>query len=84
MIRLLNYLFVCFWTFFLLNLVSPIFGVAGASIFHIGMVILALHVIELVFVYGKLKSIGRSSMKDMLSVLAFGLLYWRPLLKAKS
>ena len=63
---------------------SSVFGVVGASIFRAGIVILALHVIELVFVYGKLKSIGRSSMKDMLSVLAFGLLFWWPLLKSKS
>ena len=84
MIRFLKYLFLGFWVFFILNLVSPIFGIFSTSIFRIGIFILILHVLELVFVYGKLKSIGRSSARDILSVLAFGLLFWRPLLKDRT
>lgn len=84
MIRFLKYLFLGFWIFFILNLVSPIFGIFSTSIFCLGIFILILHVLELGFVYGKLKSIGRSSARDILSVLAFGLLFWRPLLKDRT
>ena len=84
MIRFLKYLFLGFWVFFILNLVSSIFGISSTSIFRIGIFILILHVLELGFVYGKLKSIGRSSARDILSVLVFGLLFWRPLLKDRT
>ena len=84
MIRFLKYLFLGFWVFFILNLVSPIFGISSTSIFRIGIFILILHVLELGFVYWKLKSIGRSSAMDILSVLAFGLLFWGPLLKDRN
>jgi uncharacterized protein YhhL (DUF1145 family) len=84
MIRFLKYLFLGFWVFFILNLVSPLFGIASTSIFRLGIFILILHVLELGFVYGKLKSIGRGSARDILSVLAFGLLFWRPLLKDRN
>ena len=84
MIRFLKYLFLGFWIFFILNLVSPMFGISSTSIFRLGIFILILHVLELGFVYWKLKSIGRSSAMDILSVLAFGLLFWRPLLKDRN
>ena len=84
MIRFLKYLFLGFWVFFILNLVSSIFGISSTSIFRIGIFILILNVLELGFVYGKLKSIGRSSARDILSVLVFGLLFWRPLLKDRT
>ena len=81
MIRLLNYLFMGFWVLFVFHLVSPIEGFFGDGVFWFGIIMLILHTVELAMVYGKLKSIGRSGVKDVLSVLALGLLFWRPLLK---
>ena len=52
MILFLKYLFFGFWIFSILNLVSPIFGIASTSIFRLGIFILILHVLELGFVYG--------------------------------
>jgi len=43
-------------------------------------VMLALHVFELVVVYSKLKAINHGTAKDVINVLAFGVLYWKPLL----
>jgi len=42
---------------------------------------LVLHIIELAVVYSKLKAVGRTSSTDIVAVLAFGILYWKPLIK---
>jgi uncharacterized protein YhhL (DUF1145 family) len=44
------------------------------------VIMLVLHIIELVLVYAKLNAVGRGELKDVLSVLVFGILFWKPLL----
>ena len=43
---------------------------------------LVVHVVELVLVYSKLKAAGHASLKDVVAVLAFGILYWKPIIKS--
>jgi uncharacterized protein YhhL (DUF1145 family) len=53
----------------------------GTGVLWAGMVFLVLHVIELALVYSKLKAVERNRTADIVAVLAFGILYWKPLLK---
>ena len=75
-----TYLMIVIWVAFLVNLISPIGGNFGLGIYWLGLVMLVLHVLELVVVYSKLKAINHGTAKDVISVLAFGVLYWKPLL----
>jgi len=75
------YILAGFWLAFIVNLVMPLDGSLGTGVLWAGMVFLVLHVIELVVVYSKLKAAGRARSADIVAVLAFGILYWKPLLK---
>ena len=75
-----TYSMMIIWVAFLVNLISPIGGNLGLGIYWLGVVMLALHVFELVVVYSKLKAINHGTTKDVINVLAFGVLYWKPLL----
>lgn len=75
-----TYSMMIIWVAFLVNLISPIGGNLGVGIYWLGVVMLALHVFELVVVYSKLKAINHGTTKDVINVLAFGVLYWKPLL----
>ena len=75
-----TYLMIVIWLAFLVNLISPIGGNFGLGIYWLGLVMLVLHVLELLVVYSKLKAINHGTAKDVINVLAFGVLYWKPLL----
>ena len=75
------YILAGFWLAFIVNLVMPFGGSLGTGVLWAGMVFLVLHVIELAVVYSKLKAAGRADSADIVAVLAFGILYWKPLLK---
>lgn len=75
-----TYLMIVIWLAFLVNLISPIGGNFGLGIYWLGVVMLVLHVLELLVVYSKLKAINHGTAKDVINVLAFGVLYWKPLL----
>lgn len=47
----------------------------------LGVIILAAHVLELVWKYGALKARGRAGPMDIVMVLLLGLFYWMPILK---
>ncbi|MDG1475092.1 MAG: DUF1145 domain-containing protein [Porticoccaceae bacterium] len=71
---------IVFWLLFAINLLAPFDGTFGQGVFWTGVVMFVLHIVEVVFVYAKLNAIGRGELKDVLSVLAFGILFWKPLL----
>ncbi|KRO92311.1 MAG: DUF1145 domain-containing protein [Proteobacteria bacterium] len=75
------YILAGFWLAFVVNLVMPFGGSLGTGVLWAGMVFLVLHVIELALVYSKLKAVDRNGTSDIVAVLAFGILYWKPLLK---
>tara|TARA_B110000977_G_scaffold157395_1_gene200444 strand:- start:201 stop:473 length:273 start_codon:yes stop_codon:yes gene_type:complete len=75
-----TYFMIVFWVAFAANLFSPVGGNLGLGIYWLGVVMLVLHMLELVAVYSKLKAINHGTAKDVISVLAFGVLYWKPLL----
>jgi uncharacterized protein YhhL (DUF1145 family) len=75
------YILAGFWLAFVINLVMPFGGSLGTGVLWAGMVFLVLHVIELALVYSKLKAVERNRTADIVAVLAFGILYWKPLLK---
>jgi uncharacterized protein YhhL (DUF1145 family) len=75
------YILAGFWLAFVINLVLPFGGSLGTGVLWAGMVFLVLHVIELALVYSKLKAVERNRTADIVAVLAFGILYWKPLLK---
>jgi uncharacterized protein YhhL (DUF1145 family) len=75
------YILAGFWLAFVINLVMPFGGSLGTGVLWAGMVFLVLHVIELALIYSKLKAVDRNRTADIVAVLAFGILYWKPLLK---
>ena len=75
------YILAGFWLAFVVNLVMPFGGSLGTGVLWAGMVFLVLHVIELALVYSKLKAVDRNGTSDIVAVLAFCILYWKPLLK---
>ncbi|MDC0172143.1 DUF1145 domain-containing protein [Gammaproteobacteria bacterium] len=78
--QIATYIMIVIWMAFAVNLLSPIGGNLGLGIYWVGLVMLVLHVLELAVVYAKLKAINHGTAKDVISVLAFGVLYWKPLL----
>ena len=76
------YLLAGFWLAFVINFAMPFGGSLGTGVLWAGIVFLVLHVIELAVVYSKLKAVGRTSSTDIVAVLAFGILYWKPLIKS--
>ena len=78
----ISYALIAFWIAFLFNLIQPFAGNWSVGIHWLGVIMLAVHVVELVLVYSKLKAAGHSSLKDIVAVLAFGILYWKPIIKS--
>ena len=78
--QIATYTMIVIWIAFAVNLLSPVGGNLGLGIHWIGVVMLVLHVLELVVVYSKLKAINHGTAKDVINVLVFGVLYWKPLL----
>ena len=79
--KAIEYSFILIWVLFSLNLTATLFGSVNLLVYWIGITLIAVHFLELLLVFGKLKSKGHGAKKIILSVLAFGVLYWRPLLK---
>jgi len=78
----ISYALFAFWIAFAFNLLQPFAGNWGVGIHWLGVVMLLVHVVELVLVYSKLKAAGHASFKDIVAVLAFGILYWKPIIKS--
>jgi uncharacterized protein YhhL (DUF1145 family) len=78
--QIISYIMVVFWILFAKNLITPFEDTFGQGVFWTGVIMLVLHIIELVLVYAKLNAVGRGELKDVLSVLVFGILFWKPLL----
>jgi uncharacterized protein YhhL (DUF1145 family) len=73
------YILAGFWLAFVINFAMPFGGSLGTGVLWAGIVFL---VIELAVVYSKLKAVGHTSSTDIVAVLAFGILYWKPLIKS--
>ncbi|HIG67402.1 MAG TPA: DUF1145 domain-containing protein [Porticoccaceae bacterium] len=75
------YILAGFWLVFAINFAMPFGGSFGTGVLWAGIVFLVLHLIELLVVYSKLKAVGHTGSADIVAVLAFGILYWKPLIK---
>jgi uncharacterized protein YhhL (DUF1145 family) len=71
---------IIFWLAFAVNLFVPLGDVASIWVTRIGVALLAIHAVELVFVFKGLKRIERAAPVDMVWVLLIGLFHWKPLL----
>ena len=80
--KIISVALIVFWIAFAFNLLQPFDGNWGVGIHWLGFVMLVVHVIELVLGYSKLKAAGHASLKDIAEVLAFGILYWKPIIKS--
>ncbi len=69
-----------FWLAFVVNLFVPLGDAASVWVMRIGVALLAIHALELVFVFKGLKRIERTTPADMVWVLLIGLFHWKPLL----
>ena len=78
--QIITYSVILFWAAFAFNELSSFGGNVGLALHWSGLVMLVAHVIELAIVYKKLQAINHGSAKDIISVLAFGILFWKPLL----
>lgn len=70
-----------FWVAFVVNLVMPFQGNWGTGVLYIGLGLLAIHLLEFIVVFKKLKSIDKTSPKDFILVMLVGLFHWMPLLR---
>jgi uncharacterized protein YhhL (DUF1145 family) len=70
-----------FWVAFVVNLVMPFPGEWNTGVLYIGLGLLAVHFIEFILVFKKLKALGHTSVKDFVLVLLVGLFHWMPLLR---
>jgi uncharacterized protein YhhL (DUF1145 family) len=75
---------LAFWLLFIVNTLMPLSGNWGGGVMAVGSVIMALHLAELAVVYQRLALIGRAGRRDVIGVLLFGVLHWRPLLRYSS
>ena len=66
---------------FIINLVMPFPGAWGSGVLKVGLVLLAVHTLEFVIMYKKLKAIGRATAADLFWTLLLGFVHWKPLLK---
>ena len=73
-----------FWVAFVVNLIMPFGGDLGQGVLYVGLGLLAVHLLEYMFVFKKLKRVERTSAKDFVSVMLVGLFHWLPLLKKAS
>ena len=78
--QIVTYSIILFWIAFAFNELSSFGGNVGLVLHWAVLVMLVAHVIELAIVYKKLQAINHGSAKDIISVLAFGILFWKPLL----
>ena len=78
--QIITYSMIVFWIAFAFNELSSFGENVGLFLHWAGLVILVVHVVELAVVYKKLKAINHGSAKDIISVLAFGIVFWKPLL----
>ncbi len=76
-----RYLLLGFWLAFLVNIAMPFNEPWGGSVMNVGLALLAIHLLELVLVYRKLKLIERAKPIDLCWVMLLGILHWRPLLR---
>ena len=76
-----RYLLLGFWLAFLVNIVMPFSAPWESGIMNVGLVLVAIHILELALVYKKLKLIGRANVADLSWVILLGILHWRPLLR---
>ena len=70
-----------FWVAFIVNLIMPFSGDWGVGILYIGLGLLAIHLVEYILVFKKLKNIDKTTPKDFVLVMLVGLFHWVPLLK---
>jgi uncharacterized protein YhhL (DUF1145 family) len=68
-------------TAFIINLVMPFPGAWGPGVLKVGLVLLAVHTLEFIIMYKKLKAIGRATAADLFWTLLIGFVHWKPLLK---
>jgi len=66
---------------FIINLVIPFPGAWGPGVMTVGLILLAVHTIEFIIVFKKLKAIGRATAADLFWTLLLGFVHWKPLLK---
>jgi len=66
---------------FVINLVMPFPGAWGPGIMKVGLILLAVHTIEFIVVFKKLKAIGHATAADLFWTLLLGFVHWKPLLK---
>ncbi len=79
-IKINKYALLGFWLAFAINLFMPLGGEIGTWVMRIGLALLAIHALEMVFVYKGLKRIDRATPVDFVWVLLVGLFHWKPLL----
>ncbi len=70
-----------FWILPLLALFGVFAPPWDFRLLAIGFVILLAHLLELVFVYGGLRTAGRAEVTDILMVILVGLFHWVPILR---
>ena len=81
-ITIMRYGLLAFWLLFIVNTLAPLAGSWGGGIMAVGVVVMILHIAELTVVYSRLVAIDRASRADVIGVLLFGVLHWRPLLRS--
>lgn len=70
-----------FWILPLLALFGVFASPWDLYLLKIGFVILIAHLLEVVFVYGGLRTAGRAEAVDIVLVMLVGLFHWVPILR---
>ena len=70
-----------FWLGFAVNFFVPIIDTELPWILWSGLAMFAVHALELMVMFKKLREAGHASIKNSLMGLLFGILHWRPLLR---
>ena len=70
-----------FWIAFLVNLAMPFPDDVNKVVLYVGLVLLAIHLLEFFIVFKKLKAVDCITVKDFVLVLLVGLFHWVPLLR---
>lgn len=70
-----------FWLAFLLNLVMPFPGSWNPGVLYVGLALLAIHFLEFIVMFTKLKAVNHTSAKDFVLVMLVGLFHWMPLIR---
>jgi len=77
-------LFLALFVVFLVNILMPFDNPAGQWIMWVGLGILAIHILELLVMYKKLRAGGHLTAKNVIWILIAGILHWKPLLREQS